>query len=1046
MTYVELHAKSFHSFGVGASHGHELLARAAELGMPALAQTDANLCGALEFARLANSLGLQPISGGELTLLDGSRIVLLCESREGYANLSRLFTLANEIDRREPRLDPAHLPDHAEGLILLTGGRGGPLDRALRAGGEREARALLVRYRDYFGPDGVFVELQRNFLRGDRERNQALTALAHEVGTPVVATGDVLYHEPSRYRLQHALVAAKHNTTLDQALRHIQPNCEFYLKSPAQMEELFPDVPEAVRNTQRIAERCQFNLDIDLGYKLPEPLVPEGYTPETYLRRLCEEAALRRYGSLSPEVAARLDEEFGLFAKHNLSGFLLLYREIVRLAQGILEERGLAEPETPVEQRLPGRGRGSSVALLVGYLIGISHVDPLKWNLTLERFLPDDMTSLPDIDLDFPRGLREELIKRVHEYFGRDHAVLAGAISTYSVKGAIQDLGKALGLPQDDLRALSKQLHSHDARDLAAEMSRLPDFRDKVGAHGWRDLVELAPELMNAPRGLSQHVGGMILSSSPIPELVPVRAAAMDGRYIMDWNKDSVADANFAKIDLLSLPVLDQLEEALELIERRTGQRPDLSRIDPEDDGVYDLINAGRSKGVFLLQSPAQLKMGQRLRSRNLRDLAYQVALIRPGVGTQGSAVSQFVERYRHGAEWEYDHPLEQRALERGYGIIVWQEQVVQLIMDVAGMSAAEADEVRRAFARQNNEHLIAMHRQRFLEGAQANGVPPDAAERIFAKINGHYMFPESHSHAFAITAYQAAWLKRYYPLEFFVSLVNQQPMGFYPVETLKEDARRFGVPFLNPCVNRSDVRAQPEDGAVRLGLGMIKDIGTESARLIVKERERHGPYADAGELVRRTGLKPRAVRSLIEAGAFDALTPNRREALWEAGLSIPSARNGQRAFPVIGAEPPPRFDDLSDYDKMVGEYQVLDIYPRGHVMEFIRPTLDADVLTTADTYQAEDGERIRVAGWVIARQRPQGADGLVFVTIEDETDDVQAIIPPQVFAQGRRALSNPLIIISGRTDRWDGAANIVAERIEAVGADISLPDTHDWH
>ncbi len=514
----------------------------------------------------------------------------------------------------------------------------------------------------------------------------------------------------------------------------------------------------------------------------------------------------------------------------------------------------------------------------------------------------------------------------------------------------------------------------------------------------------------------------------------------------MDWNKDSVADANFAKIDLLSLPVLDQLEEALELIERRTGQRPDLSRIDPEDDGVYDLINAGQSKGVFLLQSPAQLKMGQRLRSRNLRDLAYQVALIRPGVGTQGSAVSQFVERYRHGAEWDYDHPLERRALERGYGIIVWQEQVVQLIMDVAGMTAAEADEVRRAFARQNNEHPLAMHRQRFLEGAQTNGVPTDAAERIFAKINGHYMFPESHSHAFAITAYQAAWLKRRYPLEFFVSLVNQQPMGFYPVETLKEDARRFGVPFLNPCVNRSDVRAQPEDGAVRLGLGMIKDIGAESAKLIVTERERHGPYADAGELVRRTGLKPRAVRSLIEAGAFEALTPNRREALWEAGLSIPSARNGQRAFPVIGAEPPPRFDDLSDYDKMVGEYQALDIYPRGHVMEFIRPTLDPDVLTTSDTYQAGDGERIHVAGWVIARQHPQGADGIVFVTIEDETGDVQAIIRPQVFAQCRRALSNPLIIISGRINRWDGTTNLAAERIEAVGADIPLPDAHDWH
>jgi len=345
----------------------------------------------------------------------------------------------------------------------------------------------------------------------------------------------------------------------------------------------------------------------------------------------------------------------------------------------------------------------------------------------------------------------------------------------------------------------------------------------------------------------------MILSDAPIPEMVPVRAGAIAGRYIMDWNKDSVADANFAKIDLLSLPVLDQLEEALDLIEQLSGTRPDLSQIDPEDDEVYDLINAGQARGVFLLQSPAQLKMAQWLRSRNLLDLAYQIALIRPGVGTQGSAVNQFVERYRHGVSWKYEHPLERRALERGYGVIVWQEQVVQLIMDVAGMTASKADELRRAFARANNEHLLATLRERFLAGAEANAVPPDVAERIFAKINGHYMFPESHSHVFAIAAYQAAWLKRHHPLEFFVALANNQPMGFYPMETLKQAARRFGVPFLNLCVNRSQVRCVPEAGSARLGLSMVKDIGPESVQLVVVERALHGPYVDAGELVRPT-------------------------------------------------------------------------------------------------------------------------------------------------------------------------------------------------
>ena len=1046
MSYVELHAKSFCSFGLGSSHVHELLAQAAEFGMPALALTDTNLCGALEFARLATSLDIQPITGGELTLTDGSRLALLTKTRTGYANLSRLFTLANEVDRREPKLDPALLAEHADGLVLLSGGRNGPLSRLVLAGDRAAAHELLGSYREWFGADSVYVELQRNFLRGDRERNRELVSLAREVDARLVATNDVHYHVPERHRLQQALVAAKHNTTLDQALRHLHPNCHLHLKSEAEMAQLFADLPEALDNSQRIAAQCSFRLDADLGYTLPQPLVPEGYTTESYLRRLCDEAAVRRYGSLNRQVEARLDEEFGLIQRHKLAGFLLLYREIVRLARRIMEERGLVEPETPLEQQPPGRGRGSSVAFLVGYLIGISHIDPLRWDLTLERFLPEDMTSLPDIDLDFPRGLRDELIERVHEHFGRDYAVLAGAISTYSIKGVIQDLGKALDLPPDELRSLSEQLHSRGGGGLREQMEQLPTFRDKVDAYGWRTLVELAPQLIGAPRGLSQHVGGMILSSSPIPEMVPVRAGAIAGRYIMDWDKDSVADANFAKIDLLSLPVLDQLDEALDLVEQREGERPDLSRISPEDDGVYDLINEGRSKGVFLLQSPAQLKMAQRLRSRNLRDLAYQIALIRPGVGTQGSAVSQFVERYRHGAQWEYDHPLEQRALERGYGVIVWQEQVVQLIMDVAGMTSAEADQVRRAFAKTNNEHLIAMHRERFLEGARANGVASDVAQRIFAKINGHYMFPESHSHAFAITAFQAAWLKRYYPLEFFVSLINNQPMGFYPVETLKEDARRFGVFFLNPCINRSRVRCAPEDGAARLGLGMIKDIGPESAKLIVKERELHGPYSDAGELVRRTGLKPQSVRSLVEAGAFDVLTPNRREALWDVGLSIRPARHGQRAFPVATADPPPRFNDFTDFEKMAGEYRVLGIYPRGHVMEFIRPSLDASVRTTAETYQAEDGERIQVAGWPIARQHPRGADGIVFVTIEDETSDVQAFISPKVFARCRRALANQIILLTGRIDRWDGTTNIFAERVDVVGADVRLPSAHDWH
>lgn len=378
-------------------------------------------------------------------------------------------------------------------MVLLTGGRDGPLSRLAVEDRIGEAHGLLRQYLDWYGPDSVCIELQQNFLAGDTDRNRKLVRIADEAGVQVVATNDVHYHTPDRSRLQHALVAAKLNTTINQALPHLRPNHHLHLKSPAEMQRLFQDCPQAVSNTLHIAERCSFDLSTDLGYALPDAAVPPGCTPQSYLEQVCREGAIRRYGGVTSEVERRLAEEFRLIERLNLAGFLLLYREIALLAQRIMVERSLASPGAPVEERPPGRGRGSSTALLVGYLIGISHVDPLKWNLTLERFISEDMTTLPDIDLDFPRGLRDELIERVHRHFGPEHAVLAGAVTTYKVKGIIQDLGKALGLPQERLWLLSKRLHSHHAADLRHEMTQLPEFRDKAGAPGWRDLLALAP-------------------------------------------------------------------------------------------------------------------------------------------------------------------------------------------------------------------------------------------------------------------------------------------------------------------------------------------------------------------------------------------------------------------------------------------------------------------------------------------------------------------------------------------------------------------------
>ena len=745
-------------------------------------------------------------------------------------------------------------------------------------------------------------------------------------------------------------------------------------------------------------------------------------------------------------IEERLEEEFSLVARQGMAGFLLLYREIALIAQGIMEERGLTHPETPLEERPPGRGRGSSVALLTGYLIGISHVDPLRWDLTLERFISEDTSLLPDIDLDFPRGLRDELIQRVHRRFGPNHAVLVGAIATYSVKGIVQDMGKALGLPKEDLRLLSKTDPLPRRRGPAGGDAGASSLQ---GAGGRPRLAR--PPGDGAPADARPQEPGTARRGHGAESFPHIRHGPGAGGGHAGPVHNGLEQGQRGRCQLrqdrppLSASAGPAWRRRWTWWRGARGMRPDLARLDPEDSEVYDMINEGRSKGVFLLQSPAQLKMAQRLRSRCLLDLAYQVALIRPGVGVQGSAVSQFVERYRHGVTWEYDHPLERRALERGCGIIVWQEQVVQLIMDVAGMTAAQADEVRRAFSRPNAGHLITMHRQRFMVGALGNGVPEEIALKIFDKINGHYMFPESHSHAFAVTAYQAAWLKRYHPLEFFVTLVNNQPMGFYPLETIKEDARRFGVTFLNPSVNRSQARCIPDGGYLLLGLGIVKDVGEESAVAIVEERDRHGPYLNPADLVRRTGLKPQAVLSLVMAGAFDGLNPNRREALWEAGLSTRPSRNGQRAFPVSVEEGAPELADFTAFERMAGEYRVMGIYPRGHLMEFVRPRLSADVLPASAVEGVQEGRDILVAGWPVARQHPRGKEGTVFVTIEDETGDVQLILWPRVFTMRRGELGSQVILVRGVVSRWDGTTNVVVSDLRRVDTGVPMPDAHDW-
>ena len=1056
--YAELHCHSNYSFQEGASSVEDLLVRARSLGLQALALTDHdNLCGAMHFAQAAKALGIQPITGVEMTIkgrgggTDGSHLTLLAENQVGYSQLSNLVSYSYVAsDRRNPALDFKYLPGDLNGLILLTGCRTGRVPSLLTEGKFAEAETQLKQYLDWFGVDNVFVELQQNLVKGDTSRNRRLIDLAKKLGVPAVATNNVHYHVPERHRLQDALVSIKNNLSLEETHKERRANNQFYLKSPEEMAVMFSRYPDALKNTLRIAERCSFDLTKDLTYRFPDYPVPDGATPQSHLETLCRQAAERRYGGINQKVEGRLKEELRLIGKHDLAGFFLIYYEIIQMAREVMIEMGLSDAEIPLEERPPGRGRGSSVAMLVGYLIGLSHIDPLEYNLSLDRFLSDDLGAVPDIDLDFPRNIREELIVRVHRKWGWDRAALTGMISTYQMKGAIRDLGKALGLPAQGMEKLAKRIDSHDAKELELEMLQLPEFRDKVDGPGWRDLIEMAAQLDGFPKYLAQHPGGMIISSSPLIDTVPVQQAAIADRYICHWDKDSIDQAGFVKIDFLALGALSQMQECLLLIEERQGEYIDLSRIDFNDRAVYESMHQADTIGVFQVESAAQMQTVPRIKPWNLTDMAYEVGAVRPGVGVN-DGVTQFIRRRSEGITWDYDHPLEQRALERTLGIILFQDQVNQVAIDVAGFSSLEADQLRRAFGKRNNEAMLNHYWKRFRDGAAELGVSEGAAQRIFKKFNGHYMFPESHAFAFGATAYHMAWLKYYYPLEFFVAIFNQQPMGFYNTETLKEDAKRHGITVLNPDINHSREGCIIRNESLLLGLRYVRGMGGVAASQAVSLREQGGPFKSLAEAMERTGLQREVIENLVIAGAFDTLDvgvaeveekTGRRQALWEVGLRY-QAINTQQRLPLPVEQDMAKLPEQSEWETMGEEYRILGLYPEGHLMSTARPYLRRDILSSRDIEAKADGDIVTVAGLVIRRQRPLAK--AVFLTLEDEFGHIPLVVWPGEFAKYRQVIREPLLIIRGEVSRRDGTMNIVVKHVKPMPAINNLPKAKSW-
>ena len=1067
--YVELHCHSAYSFLDGTSPPDALVLQARALGYPALALTDHNgLYGSMAFAQAAKQMELQAITGAEVTLLDGSHVTLLTETPGGYATLCRLITEAHlrREDRRDPRLDLASLEARHEGLIILSGCRTGLIPTVLAREGYTAARRLAARCRAVFGRERFFIELQRNSVRGDRDLTRALGDIADAEGLDVVATGDVHYHRRERHRLHDVLTALRHRRTLDDSHDVRRANSEFYLRPPHEMVRIFADRPDAVAHTLTIAERCaSFDLTRDLGYSFPDFRGSNKLTapPPRALAELCRGRMDEFYPVSSPlreEATRRLEEELRLVDHHGLSGFFLVYHDIFELAREVATDvrRGSRRATGSL---LPGRGRGSSVSSIICYLLGLSHIDPIESRLFIGRFLNEELASVPDIDLDFPREIRAELIRRVYTRYGHEHVGLVCTFPTYRLRSAVREIGKALDLPLGEIEQIAKLASSFSsAAGIREEMRRLPGLEGKIDAPLWRDLCDLAEDIAGLPRHISQHPGGMIISSRPLVEIVPLERSAMPDRVLCQWDKDSCDDARFVKIDFLALGMLSLVEECVELVAKKEGSPPNLSRIDFDDSDIYDRICKGDTVGLFQIESRAQIQMIRRVRPRNLADLAVQVAIVRPGP-IVGGAVNPYVRRreaqrraLEAGRHYDppVDHPLLKEPLAETLGVIIFQDQVLQVCQTLAGFSAGQAEALRRAMSRRRSRELLEGFWEEFRYGAAAKGVSEEVAQRVFEQVVAFsaFGFPKSHAAAFGLLAYQSAWLFHYHPVEYYTALFNNQPMGFYSIDALGRDAARHGIGIRLPDVNASDVWCTVESCDVRVGLGFIREWNEDRARAVVEERERNGSYLSLGDFVRRAppDLSRNAIEYLVWVGGCDAFGLTRRELLWQVGLWLPPKHDRdpkrvrrQLELPLEHPHEHLRFGRIDAREKLLAEYATLGFAASGHPLTLLDGSLPPGITRSDQLPLCEHGDRVEVIGLVVARQRPQTAKGFVFILMEDERGMINAIVRPDIYERDRVAIrGEPFLRITGKLAKDDGTLNIIAQEVRALKVPRATP------
>ncbi|MBD3258298.1 DNA polymerase III subunit alpha [candidate division GN15 bacterium] len=1029
MTYVELHCHSNFSFLDGASHPEELVARAAELGYPALAITDHNgLYGAVRFHQAARDHGIKPIIGAEITLDNDTdndhHLTLLAIDYRGYANLSQMLAaaqLANE--KNNARVTREMLYRHHEGLIALSGCPEGEIPAALLDGDTQRAERIAEQYRELFGADNFYLELQHHHQPRHHRMCESIISLGRKLDIPLVATNNVHYHTVERRPLQDVLTCIRHRTNLDSAGTLLYPNAERYLKSADEMAARFAHCPgviaDAIANTVAIAERCWFRME-ELQTSLPDFPVPDGYTPRSYLRHLTYLGAQDRYGKLTEEIVNQIEHELRLINKLDLAGYFLIVWDICRFARdnGILSQ-----------------GRGSAANSAVCYCLGVTAVDPIGLDLLFERFLSEQRTEPPDIDIDIHHQRREEVIQYVYEKYGREHAAMVCEVISYRGRSAVRDVGKALGFSLPEVDQLAK-LHDHfssgaDTQERIVEAGFNPDDkRVKL-------LAALCADIHRFPRHLGIHVGGMIVTKAPLSTIVPIENATMPDRSVIQWDKDDAEAMRLVKIDLLGLGMLTCIDLAFQIITKHHGVTLDMAKMSYDDPVVFDLLCSADTVGVFQVESRAQMNALPRHKPRRFYDLVIEVALIRPGP-IQGDMVHPYLRRRNGEEEVTYPHPSLRPILERTLGVPLFQEQGMKVAMHSAGFSPTEADELRRAMGHKRSAEKMENLRARLVAGMVRNGIDEDAALRIFKQLAAFadFGFAESHAASFALLVYVSSFIKVYYPEAFYCAMLNAQPLGFYSPSTIIYEARHRGVKFLNVDIAHSEwdctieeysakKNGSKEGKAVRLGMRYIKSMGP-AAQEKIEAALKDGPFRSVADFVFRTGLDKNNLEQMALVGAFRSFGITRRQALWEVlalenigpdELAVRPTESGHRLLnPMVTGE------------QLAADFKGMDLSLGPHPMQLVRRSLRGQgILSAGDLKRTRDGQVVEIAGMVIIRQRPMTAKGFMFLTMEDETGFANIVVKPNFVSHCRKAIVYSAgLLVRGVVERKDGVINVI--------------------